>query len=63
LTQTWQTNHVFISGTFRDMQTERDHLVRMVLPELRERMAQRRPYLIGVDPRWEDHEGKSRAWG
>lgn len=32
----WQTVRVFISSTFRDMQAERDHLVRFVFPRLRE---------------------------
>jgi len=29
---------VFISSTFRDMHAERDHLVTVVFPELRERI-------------------------
>ena len=33
----WRTVRVFISSTFRDMHAERDHLVRIVFPELRER--------------------------
>ncbi|MDE3088287.1 MAG: DUF4062 domain-containing protein [Chloroflexota bacterium] len=33
--QTWKTVRVFISSTFRDMQAERDHLVKVVFPELR----------------------------
>jgi len=32
----WRTVRVFISSTFRDMQAERDHLVRFVFPRLRE---------------------------
>ena len=32
----WKTVRVFISSTFRDMQAERDHLVRFVFPKLRE---------------------------
>ena len=31
---------VFISSTFRDMHAERDHLVTVVFPELRERVEQ-----------------------
>jgi hypothetical protein len=31
---------VFISSAFRDMQVERDHLVTVVFPELRERVEQ-----------------------
>jgi hypothetical protein len=32
-----QTIRVFISSTFRDMQAERDHLIRVVFPELERR--------------------------
>lgn len=49
---TWRTVRVFISSTFRDMHAERDHLVRVVFPELRERCAKRRLHLIDVDLRW-----------
>jgi hypothetical protein len=34
---TWRTVRVFISSTFRDMHSERNHLVRVVFPELKER--------------------------
>ncbi len=43
---------VFISSTFADMQAERDHLVRFVLPRLREDLQPRRIHLVGVDLRW-----------
>jgi hypothetical protein len=49
---TWQTVRVFISSTFRDMHAERDHLVRVVFPELRERCAKRHLHLVDVDLRW-----------
>ncbi|HLF82648.1 MAG TPA: DUF4062 domain-containing protein, partial [Blastocatellia bacterium] len=48
----WKTVRVFISSTFRDMHAERDHLVRFVFPELRERCAKRRLHLVDVDLRW-----------
>ncbi len=48
----WQTVRVFISSTFRDMHAERDWLVKVVFPELRERMAKRNLYLVDVDLRW-----------
>jgi WD40 repeat protein len=48
----WKTVRVFISSTFRDMHAERDHLVRVVFPELRERCAQRHLHLVDVDLRW-----------
>lgn len=48
----WRTVRVFISSTFRDMHAERDWLVKVVFPELRERMAKRNLYLVDVDLRW-----------
>jgi hypothetical protein len=47
-----KTLRVFISSTFRDMHAERDHLVRVVFPELKERCRARRVHLIDVDLRW-----------
>ena len=49
---TWKTVRVFISSTFRDMQAERDHLVRFVFPKLRQELLQRRIHLVDVDLRW-----------
>jgi len=49
---TWKTVRVFISSTFRDMQAERDWLVRFVFPRLREELIKRRIHLIDVDLRW-----------
>jgi len=43
---------VFISSTFRDMQAERDWLVRFVFPKLREELLSRRIHLVDVDLRW-----------
>ena len=48
----WRTVRVFISSTFRDMQAERDHLIRFVFPRLREELLQRRIHLVDVDLRW-----------
>jgi tetratricopeptide (TPR) repeat protein len=48
----WRTVRVFISSTFRDMQAERDHLVRVVFPTLRERLEPYRVHVIDVDLRW-----------
>jgi len=48
----WRTIRVFISSTFRDMQAERDHLVRTVFPELKEMCRALRVHLIDVDLRW-----------
>src|SRR2546426_10195230 len=49
---TWRTVRVFISSTFRDMHAERDHLVKVVFPALRERLAPDRGHLLDVDLRW-----------
>ena len=43
---------VFISSTFRDMQAERDHLVTVVSPELRERIERLGLDFFDVDLRW-----------
>src|SRR5437763_8916734 len=48
----WKTVRVFISSTFRDMHAERDHLVKVVFPALRERLEKHRVHLIDVDLRW-----------
>jgi len=43
---------VFISYTFRDMQQERDYLVKNVFPELRKRCWERQVDFVEVDLRW-----------
>ena len=43
---------VFISSTFRDMHAERDHLVTVVFPELRERLERLDLEFYDVDLRW-----------
>lgn len=43
---------VFISSTFRDMHAERDHLVTVVFPELRERCESLGLEFFDVDLRW-----------
>ncbi len=48
----WRTVRVFISSTFRDMHAERDHLIRVVFPSLRERLLPYRVELIDIDLRW-----------
>jgi WD40 repeat protein len=48
----WSTVKVFISSTFRDMEAERDHLVRVVFPKLREKLIKRCIHLVDVDLRW-----------
>lgn len=48
----WKTVRVFISSTFRDMQAERDWLVRFVFPKLREELLKHRIHFIDVDLHW-----------
>lgn len=48
----WRTVKVFISSTFRDMYAERDHLVKVVFPALREKLGKYRVHLIDIDLRW-----------
>jgi hypothetical protein len=56
----WRTAKVFISSTFRDMHAERDHLVKVVFPELRERLIPYRVYLDDIDLRWGITEEESK---
>ncbi len=48
----WRTVRIFISSTFSDMHAERDHLVRFVFPELKEKCRKLHVHLIDVDLRW-----------
>jgi hypothetical protein len=47
-----ETVRVFISSTFRDMHAERDHLVTVVFPGVRERVEQLGLEFFDVDLRW-----------
>ena len=60
MAKTWKTVRIFISSTFRDMHAERDHLVRFVFPELRERCSKRQLHLVDVDLRWGVTEEEAR---
>ena len=63
---TWKTVRVFISSTIRDMHAERDHLVKMVFPALRERLEKHRVLLIDIDLRWgvtKEQEENDRVLG
>lgn len=42
MTASWKTVRVFISSTLRDMHAERDHLVKVVFPALRESLSKDR---------------------
>ena len=48
----WKTVRVFISSTFRDMQAERDYLVKRIFPDLRQRLEKHHIHLIDIDLRW-----------
>ena len=48
----WQSRPLFVSSTFRDFQAERDHLQRVVFPELADRLRARRQHLEAIDLRW-----------
>ena len=52
MSASWKTVRVFISSTFRDMQEERDWLVRFVFPKLREELLKCRIHFVDVDLRW-----------
>src|ERR1017187_5467116 len=52
MSATQKNVRVFISSTFRDMHAERDHLVTVVFPELRERVELLGLEFFDVDLRW-----------
>jgi tetratricopeptide (TPR) repeat protein len=56
----WRTVRVFLSSTFRDMDAERDHLVKVTFPALRERLLPHRVELYDVDLRWGITEDEAR---
>ncbi len=56
----WQTRPVFVTSTFRDMHAERDWLREHVIPELEERVRERRRHLEMIDLRWGVSEEASR---
>ena len=49
---TWKQIKVFLSSTFQDMQAERNYLVKVTFPALRERLAEYHLNLIDIDLRW-----------
>src|SRR5688572_33302186 len=57
----WQTIRVFISSTFRDLHAERDYLVKVVFPALRERLQPYRLHLVDIDLRWGVTEEQSES--
>ncbi|MCD6333369.1 MAG: DUF4062 domain-containing protein, partial [Bacteroidales bacterium] len=57
----WKTIRVFISSTFKDFHVERDHLIRFVFPELKEKCRKYRVNLIDMDLRWGVTEQDAQA--
>src|SRR5947207_5351306 len=55
------TIRVFLSSTFRDMHAERDHLNRLVFPELRDRCARHGVEFVAIDLRWGVTEEESQS--
>ena len=51
--KTLKTVRIFVSSIFRNMHAERDHLMKVVFPELWERCAKCKLHLIDVDLRWD----------
>lgn len=51
---------VFISSTFRDMQDERDYLIKKVFPALKEKASKREVSLVVLDLRWGITEQESK---
>lgn len=47
----WKTVRLFLSSTFVDMFSEREYLVKNVIPKLKEKCATRRIHLVEVDLR------------
>lgn len=60
MTMDWRTLRVFIDSTFRDMHAERDHLVKVVFPDLRERLEKHRVHLVEIELRWGITEEQER---
>ena len=48
----WQTVRIFVSSTFRDIHAERDYLVKVVFPTLREELEKYLVHLVDIDLRW-----------
>ena len=44
----WRSVRVFLSSTFRDMHAERDHLIKVTFPALRERLLPHRVELYDI---------------
>ena len=60
----WRTVRVFLSSTFRDMHAERDHLIKVTFPALREKLLPHRVELYDIDLLWgiTEDEAKNRLY-
>ena len=56
----WRNVRIFLSSTFRDMHAERDHLIKVTFPALRERLLPHRVELYDIDLRWGITEDEAR---
>ena len=56
----WRSVRVFLSSTFRDMHAERDQLIKVTFPALRERLLPHRVELYDIDLRWGITEDEAR---
>jgi nephrocystin-3 len=61
MSQKPQNIRIFLSSTFRDMMTEREHLMKVIFPELRRRCKQKGIIFTEVDLRWGILEEESQA--
>ncbi|XP_063411273.1 TPR repeat-containing protein DDB_G0287407-like [Mytilus trossulus] len=50
--RSWKTIRLFVSSTFKDMNNERDYLVKVIFPQLREWCEERKLRLVECDLRW-----------
>lgn len=49
---TWKTVRLFLSSTFIDMQSERELLIKRIIPKVKEQCAKYRIHLVDIDLRW-----------
>ena len=48
----WKTIRLFLSSTFIDMQSERELLIKRIIPSVKEQCAKKKIHLIDIDLRW-----------
>jgi telomerase protein component 1 len=54
MTPRWKTVRVFLCSTFRNMHAEREHLIKVTFPALREKLLPFRVKLYNIDLHWSD---------